>query len=204
MESIDIALPINLANMTLPEPSLVNYWRNAENRIFFIDYEIDDSLTEIIKNIMYINSLDKGIPIEERKPIVLCIHSYGGDLQVAYSLIASCEVSQTPVYTVNIGCAMSAGLLILLAGKKRFCFKRSQALIHSGSALQGGTYEQLQESQKAYDKQISDMREYIMAHTKIEKKLFTKNKSKDWYISDSEQVNLGIVDKIVENMDEII
>ena len=36
MESIDIALPINLANMTLPEPSLVNYWRNAENRIFFI------------------------------------------------------------------------------------------------------------------------------------------------------------------------
>lgn len=47
MQELQIALPSNLENMQLPAPEMVNYWRLAENRIFYIDYEIDESVLEI-------------------------------------------------------------------------------------------------------------------------------------------------------------
>ena len=51
---------------------------------------------------------------------------------------------------------------------------------------------------------VDDMGIYIMSKTKIDQKLFNKNKSKDWYLSDREQVELGIANKIVTSLDEIL
>ena len=53
MQELQINLPTNLANMTLPEPELVTYYRNMENRVFWIDFDIDSSLLEISKAILY-------------------------------------------------------------------------------------------------------------------------------------------------------
>ena len=105
---------------------------------------------------------------------------------------------------VNMGVAMSAGLLILLAGHKRYAMKYSTAMIHSGSGGTQGTYKQCEEQQKNYKKLVDMMRNYILERTNIEVKLFKKQWTKDWYLTDKEQVELGIVSKIVENLDEII
>ena len=59
MELLDIMLPNNLENMQLPAPELVNYWRLAENRIFYIDFAIDESVLEIHKAIININIIDR-------------------------------------------------------------------------------------------------------------------------------------------------
>ena len=45
--------------MSLPSPELVNYYRLAENRIFYIDYEIDESVLEVQKAIIIIILLIK-------------------------------------------------------------------------------------------------------------------------------------------------
>ena len=82
--------------------------------------------------------------------------------------------------------------------------KYSTAMIHSGSGGAQGTYEQMEEQQKNYKKLIDAMRSYIMERTNIDLKLFNKNKTKDWYITDAEQVELGIVDSIVSDLDEIL
>ena len=103
-----------------------------------------------------------------------------------------------------MGVAMSAGLLIMLASKERYCLKRSQALIHQGSGALQGSYSEIEENQKSYKKMVDDMGIYIMSKTKIDQKLFNKNKSKDWYLSDREQVELGIANKIVTSLDEIL
>ena len=67
-----------------------------------------------------------------------------------------------------------------------------------------GTYEQMEEQQKNYKKLVDMMRDYILARTSIDIKTYNKNKTKDWYITDNEQVELGIVSTIVKNLDEII
>ena len=82
---------------------------------------------------------------------------------------------------------------------------RSQVLIHSGSA-QGisGNYEDIQESTKSYKKMVEEMREFIVSKTKIDKALLKKNQSRDWYLQTSEQIDLGVVDEIITDLDSIL
>lgn len=204
MEKIQIEIPKELENLKLPSPELIDYYRDYDNRHIFIDFDIDESLIEVSKQIMYYNRIDKNKKIEDREKIFLYIYSYGGDLSAVYSTIAICEASITPVVTVNMGVAMSAGLLLLLAGHERYCLRRSQALIHTGSGCLQGTHEQIEESQKSYKKLIDDMKNFILSKTNIDNKTFNKNKSKDWYLSDEEQVSHGVVNNIVSTIDEIL
>lgn len=203
-QTLQVMIPPELENMKLPSPELVNYYQERNDRYIFIDFDIDESLIEVSKQIMFYNQQDKGIPVEDRKKIFVYIYSYGGDLSAVYSTIAICEASKTPIVTVNMGVAMSAGLLLLLAGHERYCLRRSQALIHQGSATLSGDYSALEENQKSYKKMVEDMKQYILDKTTIDEKTFNKNKSKDWYISDETQVQYGICGKIVDSLDEII
>lgn len=54
--------------MQLPDPGLVNFYRLAENRIVYLDAEIDESVLELQKMIFSWNLEDKdmGLPTENR------------------------------------------------------------------------------------------------------------------------------------------
>lgn len=203
-EMMKIMIPQNLENMQLPSPELLTYYRNLEDRVIWIDYGVDETILEVSKLIMNFNKEDKDIPIEQRKPIKLLLYSYGGDGQACFSLLDIISLSKTPVWCINMGVAMSAGLLILLAGHKRFCLKNSTALAHSGSGGTSGSYETTEAQMKDYKHFVQTMRDYIMERTKIDSKLMNKKKSQEWYIYAPEQVELGIVDKIIDDIDEIM
>jgi ATP-dependent Clp protease protease subunit len=193
------------ADIKLPDPEALRYFREYEQRRVFIDCDIDDWLFTVTKQILEYNRDDAGKSEKDRKPIVMYIMSYGGDLQQTFCLVSTMLASKTPIITVNCGVAMSAGLLLLLAGHKRYAVKYSTAMIHRGSGGAQGTFDEMEEQQKNYRKLIDTMRDYILERTKIDVKTFNRNKSKDWYIQNGEeQVSLGIVDKVVESLDEII
>lgn len=182
---LDIEIPADLRDVTLPTPEELTYWNARKNRMFYVDYEINDdySLVELAKVIIQMNMEEMSIPESELKPIYLFIHSYGGDLDQCNAFCDIIECSRIPIVTVGMGVAMSAGFLIFLSGKRRYAFKHCQFLAHSGSAGFQGTAEQIEEAQKNYKKQINDMKDYILAHTTIDEKTFNKNKNKDWYIT---------------------
>lgn len=204
-EQLELLLPKEY-DLKLPDPSLLEYYKNRNERVIVIDFEIDDSIMrEIGGMILEYNREDKGIPIEERKKIVFLINSPGGCLESTYALIALMNLSKTPIITVNMNMAFSAASLILLAGHKRYCLPRSQMLIHSGSASGiGGNYEDIQEGTKSYKKMVEEMREFIMGSTKIDKATMNKNKSKDWYLDVETQVKFGCVDDILTDIDVIL
>lgn len=203
-ELLKIAIPHDLENLQLPSPELLNYYRNLEDRVIWIDYGVDETILEVSRLIMYFNKLDKDVPIEERKPIKLLLYSYGGDGQACFSLLDVIALSKTPVYTINMGVSMSAGLLILIAGHKRFCLKNSTALAHSGSGGASGTFEQTEAQMKDYKRFVETMRQYIIERTDIDTKTFNKYKNKEWYLYSEDQVKYHIVDKIVEDINEIL
>lgn len=149
--------------MHLPSPELVNYWRLAEKRIFYIDYEIDESVLEIQKEIINCNILDKDIEISERKPIIIMLDTPGGLLVETMSLAMTIIMSKTPVITVNIGTAYSGGAILLLSGHKRYALKYTKAMIHTGSGGVSGTFEQTEAAQKLYKKQVDEMSEFILS-----------------------------------------
>lgn len=186
-------------------PEMYTYWKARQSRIFYIDYEIEDdySLVELSKIIIQMNMEEKDIPDAELKPLYLMIHSYGGDLDQAFFFSDLIMTSRIPIITVAMGVAMSAGFLIFCAGQKRYAFRHSQLLVHSGSAGFQGPAEQIEEAQKNYKKQIGEMKDYILARTEIPEKVFNKNKAKDWYLTAAELQEYNVVDKLIENISDI-
>lgn len=203
-QMIVLPIPEGTEDLRLPDPELLDYYVNRRDRKIFITGEITEDLVIQNRLIIQYNQEDAGIPAEDRKPIYVYIFSEGGDLSATYSFIAMIESSITPVITVNMGEAYSGGGLILISGHRRYCLKRSKALIHQGSGGMQGTYSEIEEGQKSYKKSIEQMKQFILEKTNIDEKLFNRNKSKDWWFDDSEQVEYGLVDGIVESIDEIM
>lgn len=200
---LDIVIPPE-ANVKLPDPSLLSYYNDRQDRIIYIDSEIDDCTYEITKQIYEYNRQDKDVPIENRKPIKIYINSFGGDLYQCFALISAIGASKTPVYTINTGVAMSAGMIILLSGHKRFAVKYSIAMCHSGSGSVGGDFEQTQSAMENYKKMVDTMKSYILERTKIDSKTLSRKWAKDWYLFSDEQESLGVVGKIIDDISEVV
>lgn len=202
----EVLIPEALENLQLPNPSLLLDYQLGEKRIIYIDYEIDDSILDVQRQIILYNLEDKenNIPIEKRVPIKLLINSPGGLLSETMSLIAVMQMSKTPIWTVNLAAAYSGGAMLLMAGHKRYALPYSKGMIHTGSGGLGGTYEQVTEQSKKYKKEIETMTNFILEHSKIDKKVYGKNKVKDWYMTDEEQLYYGLVDEVVENIFDIL
>lgn len=200
---LDIVIPPE-ADVKLPDPSLLAYYNDKQERAIWIDSDIDDCTYEITKQIYEYNRQDKDIPVESRKPIRIYINSFGGDLYQCFALISAIGVSKTPVYTINTGVAMSAGMIILLSGHKRFAVKYSIAMCHSGSGSVGGDFEQTQSAMDNYKKMVDTMKTYILERTKIDSKTLSRKWTKDWYMFADEQVSLGVVNEIVKDISEVV
>lgn len=203
---LDICIPAGLEDTTLPNPELLSYYQLAEHRVFWIDYDIADTLLELSKTILLINKTDDtaGVEVEDRIPIQLFIHTYGGSLDACLSFIDICMLSKTPIVTVNAQNCLSAGFWILLAGHRRYCFPRSRALCHSGSGGAFGTLEQTEANLVEYKRQVELLRDFIIERSNIDRKTLNKYKEKEWYLTADEQVQYGIVDSIIQSLDEIV
>jgi ATP-dependent Clp protease protease subunit len=197
----DFTSPIE--NLQLPAPELLNFYKDVKNRSLWIG-EIDDSLLEFIKLIMNWNREDVGKPKEERVPVKLFLHSYGGDAHTCFSFISLIKLSKTPIYTINMGMAASAGALIFLAGHKRLAMDGSAALIHQGSAAVDGTAGQILSATKAYGDLLEKMKNFILENTKISKSTYNKMKKDDWTILSDKFIEYGIADEIISDIDSIL
>lgn len=201
INSMLVAVPEQVENLQLPDPTLLGYYNNEKNRVLWIEGEIADDLFEMSKLILKYNQEDKGIPVEKRKPIKIFINSPGGDLDSTLAFIGLMNISKTPIWTIDACWAYSAAGLILMAGHKRYALPNTECLIHSGSGQLGGSYEQTTEQMKNYKYLVDKMREFILSKTKIDQKTFKKFSTKDWYIYTDEMLSFGIVDEIINDLD---
>lgn len=208
-EMFDVEFPPE-ANLSLADPQLMNFYMAYKNRYLYIDKEIDDTLFEEMRMIMNWNKQDndKGLKPEERQPIKMYIHSYGGNLDSCLAMIAIMNASITPIWTINLNCAMSAGGLLLINGNKghRYAMKNSAVLIHSGSSSGGGTasFEQTVAQTENYKKLIQMVRENIIENTNISKQQLSRKSKNEWFIYTKEALELGIIDKVVDDLNEIL
>jgi ATP-dependent Clp protease protease subunit len=203
---IEIAIPEALENLQLPNPELLDYYTNLQERKMWIDYEIDSSLFEVTRSILRWNKEDedKKVNVEDRVPIKLFIHSPGGEADATISLANICLLSKTPIYTYNMGIAMSGGFLILLGGHKRFCLDGTRAMVHSGSNDIAGTGEQVEAAAKDYKRLIDYMQSFVLKRTGMDAKTFGKYKKTDWYLNSDEQVKYGVVHSIIKDISQLL
>ena len=202
---LNITLPKNIENLQLPSPELVTYYCNLENRVLWLDSEIDDYWLEFSRKIIEWNREDKDIPIDQRKPIRLMFFSYGGSLDVNNTLIDTIKLSKTPVYGINVGQACSAGCFIYLACHKRFAFPNATFLVHQGSTEGiSGTYNEVVSYIMEYQRKIGELIVYLKENTKIPDDILEEKIDTEWFISAKEAVQYGMCEKIIESLDEVL
>ena len=207
MELFDIAIPVGSnANAQLPDPFLLNYYEQAQERIIWLDHSLEEDGVEIVKKILWWNMEDEDqeIPVEKRKPIRMMLLSPGGDIYVMLAIMDAITMSKTPVYTCAVSLAASSACVILLSGHKRFAFPHAHGMWHSGSAGVSGSMEQVQSATKHLDVIEDQMQEFFLARTTVPARTLKKYKDKDWYMSAKEMLANGLIDKIVESVDEIL
>lgn len=203
---LDVAIPQNVENLQLPDPSLLQFYRNYENRILWIDDEITTMTLEYAKMIMQWNFDDKknNISVEERTPIKVIFFSPGGDLEVNNCLVDTIQLSKTPVIGVNVGMAASSGCFIYLACHKRYSFPTAEFLLHKGAGQFQGGYNEVVAAIMNYQRQIEELGNFVMSRTNIPQAIFDENFATDWYLSAKEAIEYGVAEKIIKSLDEII
>lgn len=209
-ESI-VIVPKDVENLKLPDPALRREYIDIENRVIYLEGEIggdDDPLDRnslgIAKMIIEYNRDDRGVAEEERKPIKIFINSIGGDVLGTLILVNVIALSKTPVHTINLCQAASAAGYVLASGHKRLALPGTSVLIHSGSVYYGGDREKVDTARKHMDKLTNGLNDMLFERTGISQKTFKAKAPKEWYLDAEECVKYGVVDKIVENIDEIL
>lgn len=182
---------------------------DIDNRRLYINGEIDENVIDsIVYHILRFNRLDKGLPREERMPIILYLNSPGGTVTEGYGVIDAIMQSNTPVYTVNLAECYSMGFLIFLAGEKRYGMPNSTYLCHDGSSMAFDSMSKLKDRMEFEIGQMSEhIRDYVVSRTNITSKQYNENYRKEWYFYPEEAKQLGVVTHIVGTdctIDEIV
>ena len=192
------------ANLQLPDPCLRDYYRDEEQRIYWVDGEINVSTLDLVKFIIKCNKDDAGKPIEERKRILIMIDSPGGSVEVLSSIIGAIKISKTPIYTCCYCGAYSAAADLLTCGHKRFALPMTSIMFHMGSCMYQGSQNDVDKAKRFFDRMGKNIMDYVISRTKFDNKFLKKLKTDDMYLNEEEALNYGVVDKIIEDFEELI
>lgn len=193
-----------LFDTTLPDPTMVEFYRRLKNREILWNDDIDDATIDIALYIKKWNDEDKDLAIEDRQPIKIFINSDGGYVATVLHVIDIIHLSKTPVYTIGMGRVYSAGGLLLMAGHKRYIFPHTSCLIHDGSSGAIGSIGKMIDNLEFTKELEKRIKQYILSSTRITEEIYDQNYRRDWFMFSEEIIKLGIADEIVTDIDTIL
>lgn len=131
----------------------------------------------------------------EPKPILLCIHSGGGDAIAGLRAVDMIQSSKIPIYTIATGVAASAAAFMLVAGKKRFMTKNAYVLIHQIRLYGiGGKYHDVVDEYSNASQMMKQTVDHFTDNTKLSKKKVTELLRHEKMLNLNWCIKNGIVD----------
>lgn len=192
-------------NLQLPDPTLVQYYNDLENRVIWIDDEIDSSTLNVVSKIINWNREDKNLSIKDRQPIRIFFNSAGGNLDIEEVIVSIIRISKTPIYGIALGMVASAASLIYLSCHRRFALPNAYFIFHRGSCQNmGGNYNEIQAAMEDYRAQIEKMEAFYIENTTYPEEVIKEKIKSDWYIHIDEALQYGIVTDLIESIDILL
>lgn len=203
-EQYEITLPVlpQTANWQLADPSLVNFYSDLENRTYWLSDEINNYTFDLVQYIIRWNQEDKGVPVEQRKPIRIIIDCPGGHLSISETVSNIIKMSKTPIYGIALGYVASGASVIYLSCHKKFALPNSVFVLHKGGCSGvSGTYDEIVAFARDYEKQMETLIDFYITNTNYTEEEIEENIQTDWYIRTEEALEKGIVDELITNID---
>lgn len=179
--------------------NIINTASMLSREIFLrdVDTEGADAICAVIR---FWNSTDEqnNVPVEERQPIKIYVDSFGGELVAAYTLIDTIALSKTPIWTIAIGAAYSAGFFIFITGHKRFAYPLASFLFHEGSTGSAmANAHKFRNQADFYAKQLTQLKNHTLKYTKLTEEDYNKIQKDDYWLTAEEAIEKGVADVIM-------
>ena len=170
------------------------YSRLLKERVVFMVGPIEDyTANVVVAQLLFLESENPD------KDIHLYINSPGGSVTAGLAIYDTMQFIKPDISTLCIGQAASMGTLLLTAGAKgkRFALPHSRCMIHQPLGGFSGQASDIdihaQEILKTRDKLNSILKE----HTGQNMKAIQKDTDRDNFMSASESVKYGLIDKVL-------
>ncbi len=193
-------VPIVVEQTSRGERSYDIYSRLLKDRIIIIGSPIDDQLSSlVIAQLLFLTSEDPN------KDIHLYINSPGGSVSAGLAIYDTMQFIKPDVSTIAIGMAASMAQVLLCAGAngKRFSLPNSNILMHQPL---GGTQGQASDIE-IYTRQMLKTREQlfeiIAKHTGKDLKKIKKDADRDNYMTPTDAMEYGIIDKVIDTAQQM-
>lgn len=206
VEVLDVAGLNDIANIKLPDPTLLDYYMRREDRTILWNDNIEDNFVDIYQDILRWNKedIDKKLSPGNCKPIKIYINSDGGSVSAVFTIIDLIIMSHTPVITIGLGKCYSSGGLLLMSGHQRLLLPNCTVLIHDGQSGSYGSIGKMIDNLEFTKELEKKIKHYILSRTSITEKEYDENYRRDWWLFAEDCINYKIADKIVMNIKEII
>jgi len=171
------------------------YSRLLKERIIFIGTPIDDYVASLtIAQLLFLQSE------EPNKDIHVYVNSPGGSVSAGMAIYDTMQFVKPDISTICVGMAASMAQVLLCAGAKgkRFALPHSRIMMHQPL---GGTQGQASDIE-IYTREMIRTRDMlydiISLHTGKDIETIKKDADRDNYMSPTEALNYGLIDKILE------
>ena len=171
------------------------YSRLLKERIIFLTGPIYDQVSALIcAQLLFLETENPS------KDISFYINSPGGVVTAGLAVYDTMQYIRSPVSTVCVGMAASAGSLLLTAGAKgkRYALPNSQVMIHQPSGGTQGQATDIEIQAREILKTRARLNLIYVHHTGQELAAIEAKMERDTYLSASEARDFGLVDEVVD------
>ena len=169
-------------------------------RIIVLGTEVDDRVANRLCAQLLLLSAE-----DSRSDVSLYINSPGGSVTAGMAIYDTMQLIPNDVRTLAMGLAGSMGQFLLCSGAagKRFSLPNAQVLMHQGSAGFGGTAADVEIWAEQLDRTAKMMIKLIAKHTGQPEEKVATDSLRDRWFSAEEARGYGIIDQIVERLDDV-
>jgi ATP-dependent Clp protease protease subunit len=131
-------------------------------------------------------------------PIIVNINSYGGSAVDGFCIYEMLKRHSNKIITFNTGCAMSAGLLIFMAGEERICLDNCEFMYHGPkdySEFYGADNKVLEIASKQLKDMKIAMAKLMAESTEKDQRYWTAKANSDFTFKKEEALKLGVITK---------
>ena len=169
------------------------YSRLLEDRIVFLNGEIDNNMANIIvAQLIYLEGKNPN------KDIFLYINSPGGSVSAGMAIYDTMKYIKCDVSTICIGLAASMGAFLLAGGTKgkRFALPNSEIMIHQPLGGAQGQASDIQIQANHIQKIKNNINRILSENTGKPIEIIEKDTDRDNYMSAEEAKEYGVIDEI--------
>jgi ATP-dependent Clp protease, protease subunit len=193
---VSTLVPMVVEQTARGERSYDIYSRLLKERVIFMVGQVEDYMANlVVAQLLFLESENPD------KDIHLYINSPGGSVTAGLSIYDTMQFIKPDVSTMCIGQAASMGALLLAGGAKgkRFALPHSRMMIHQPS---GGTHGQAADIEIQANEIIKlrhQLNKIMAFHTGKDLEEIAKDTERDNFMSSTEAVKYGLVDKVLSH-----